>query len=410
MMDPLERGRFTSTRARAVLVILLILPGLSSCLVRTVDPARITSAAPSADFRVSATIWPPRPRPTGPTYTVKQGRAPVDAGVFGNCRLYEAGNIRDGIALLVAGSRFEPVPEEDEPFGLTVLDPEQTNEIDFEIHDHRITLAVVRSAKGKQTRGLVLYLSSIMLISEDERAFLRKLQRRGWNVVALTPSLGLFSENRWNEAWSEEELEVQADIMAREIDNHLAETAYAAESVLAYLQRRRPEWSSGPRVVIGASAGALAAPAVVERLEGVDAAVLIGGGGHVAEVVLESTLDIYQPEIQLHGEQSLTRDEREARLRNLRDRFKRLVLERSRLDPLSLAPAVRDIPTLVLSSDQDRIVPAHNGDLLYQALEGPERWRFPLGHVLLFLGLPFQADRVSDWMASQVQAPSTPDH
>ena len=56
----------------------------------------------------------------------------------------------------------------------------------------------------------------------------------------------------------------------------------------------------------------------------------------------------------------------------------------------------------MLSGELARIVPAHTGDLLYNALGRPERWRYPAGHIALFLGLPLQANRVIDWIEAVV--------
>jgi hypothetical protein len=56
----------------------------------------------------------------------------------------------------------------------------------------------------------------------------------------------------------------------------------------------------------------------------------------------------------------------------------------------------------MLSGELDLIVPAHTGDLLYNALGRPERWRYPAGHIVLFLGLPLQADRVVNWIEGVV--------
>jgi fermentation-respiration switch protein FrsA (DUF1100 family) len=333
---------------------------------------------------------------------LKRGSQPVDEGVFGHCRIYKAGEVKDGMALVVAGRRSKPIAEDERPFELTVVGKGETVEIGLKTTDHRISLAVARAARTAEPRGLVLYLSSIMLISKEERAFIKTLQKRGWNVAAITPSVDLFAKDRWELAWGEEQLDKQASIVAAEIDNYLAETAYAAEAVLAYLRRNNPKWVAGPRVVIGASAGTLPVPALIRRIGGADAAIFIGGGANVAEVVLESSLDIYRPEIALTNEDSMAPSRRRAGRMNVRTSLKKLVLQRSRLDPLHLAPDLQPTPTLMLSGELDRIVPAHTGDLLYEARGRPERWRFPVGHVLLFLGLPLQGDRVADWMDAAV--------
>jgi dienelactone hydrolase len=378
---------------------------ISSCSVRRVDaedPARRITLGER--HRVSTAIWPQRPHPDESTFKVNRGTPPIDEGIFKNCRVYKAGEVRDGMALILAGRRWQPIVKQETPFHLTVVGRGGTNEIELKSEDHRITLAVVRAAKTAAPRGLVLYLSSINLISREEKAFIKKLQERGWNVAAITPSIDIFSKDRWPTKWSEDQVETQATLLAREIDNYLAETAYVGEAVLAYLQKQDPMWVKGSRVVIGASAGALAAPALIDRIGKVDAAVFIGGGANVPEILLESNVDIYHPKITIPNAKNLSSAEVRLRKERAREQLIQSTLKRSRLDPLHLAPTLPSTPTLMLSGELDWIVPAHTGTLLYHALGRPERWRYPTGHILLFISLPFQGDRVADWLERAVEA------
>ncbi len=379
---------------------------LASCSIPQVDPADPARTLAVGARSGTNQIWPQRPQPTFPPFEVKRGEPPVDQGVFKNCRVFKAGDLKDGVALFLAGRRWDPIADQDEPFELTVVGRGMTHEIKLLTKEHRITLAVARAAKTEKPRGLVLYLASIMLISDEEKSFIRSLQARGWNVAAITPSIDIFTKDRWPLAWKEDELGKQATFLAREIDNYLAETTYAAESVLAYLQEKHPQWTKGSRVVIGASAGALAAPALIKRIGGVDAAVFIGGGAHIPEILLESQIDIYHPEIAIEGRDKLGGAERRQKQLAVRSKFKQLALYQTRLDPLHLAPSLRPTPTLMLTGQFDRIVPAHTGDYLYNALGKPERWRFPTGHVLLFLSLPLQGNRVADWLDAHTAAAS----
>jgi dienelactone hydrolase len=377
----------------------------ASCTVRKIDPANPARGVTLGSVHSpSSGLWPRRLRPTKPSFVVKQGKPPVDEGNFMNCRVLKAGDVKDGVALIVASRRRIPIQERDEPFTLTVIGRGEDQEIELKTKDHRITLAVVRAAKTKKPRGLVLYLASIMLISNEEKAFIRKLQQRGWNVAAITPPIDLFAKDRWDQEWNADQVNQHANLVAHEIDNCLAESAYAAESVLAYLAQKNPKWVRGARVVIGASVGALATPAVLKRIGGADAVVYIGGGANVPEVALESSIDIYQPKIRVSD--GLSASLRREKVAETRRRLKELALQRSRVDPLKVAPTLPQIPTLMLSGEMDHIVPAHTGDLLYHALGRPERWRYPVGHILLFLGLPLQAERVANWMEEKIGAGS----
>ena len=372
---------------------LLAAIALTSCAFPRVEPAQTARTInPDIVPRAAPALWPSRMPATPPSYLVKQGEAPLDMGTFKNCRVFKAGAVKDGMALFVASRRQFPVKERKDPFTLTVSHNGEDKIVELRTRDHRITLAVVRPAKTDRPRGLAIYLASIMLISREEKAFMHRLQQRGWNVVAITPSIDLFAKDRWEETWDVSQLSQQASMMANEIDNGLAETAYATEAVLAYLQEKDPACVRGPRVVVGASAGTLATPALISRLGGIDAAVYIGGGAHIPEIVLESAIKIYRPRIKGASDSR----------KHSRSRLKQLALQRSQLDPLKIGPSLPPVPSLLLAAEFDRIVPAHTGKLLYDALGRPERWRYPLGHIALFLCLPHQADRVVDWVEDVV--------
>jgi|TARA_B100001964_G_scaffold240111_1_gene309198 fermentation-respiration switch protein FrsA (DUF1100 family) len=388
---------FRSWLPPLALIALLVLP---SCSAPRVDPALARVVNPDKPPKASVGLWPRRLPPGIPSYIVKQGEPPVDEGTFKSCRVFKAGAVKDGVALFVASRRQFPVKERRAPFTLTVADAGEDHVLELRARDHRVTLAVLRRAKSDHPRGLIIYLTSIMLISEEEKAFIRQLQKRGWNVAAITPSIDLFAKDRWEQEWDLSQLDQYASLMAYEIDNHLAETAYATEAVLAYLRRKSPSWLHGPHVVIGASAGALAAPILIKRLGGVDAAVYVGGGANVPEIALESSLRIYRPRIVVNEKDPPA--QRQASREIARSRLKELALQRSRTDPLNVAPLLPPVPTLMLSGELDLIVPAHTGDLLYNALGRPERWRYPAGHIVLFLGLPLQADRVVNWIEGVV--------
>lgn len=381
-----------------VLMLFFLLLAVPSCMIR-VDPARARLAEMTAPANPAqqVSLWPGRPVPTAPSFSTKRGDPPVDQGVYGHCRVYNAGEVKDGIALILSSQRPKPIEQDDEPFELTVVGREGTNKVALSTKNHRLSLSVVRAAHSATPKGLIIYLSSIMMISEEEKSFIQKLQEHGWNVAAITPSIDLFAQDSWPKEWDEAEVDKQASLVAREIDNYLAETAFAAEAVLSYLTKLDRRWVDGSRVVIGASAGALATPSLLKRIGGADAAVYIGGGANIPEIVLTSTLKIYRPTVTI-SEKGLSRKQRRVRRKAALTQLQTLALNRSRLDPLRLAPIMKQTPTLMMTAESDRIVPAATGELLYDALGRPERWRYPMGHIMLFLSLPYQADRVADWL------------
>lgn len=180
--------------------------------------------------------------------------------------------------------------------------------------------------------------------------------------------------------------------IAQAIDDTVAESAYAAAAAIEYLRARDGAGSVGPLAVIGYSAGSFAAPAVASRLliEGhdVSALMLIGGGADL--------LNISQKNPITNGGINLTgRDGQEPDDKKL-EQIQRSYLEHTHLDPYALAPALADIPTLLMIASDDRMVP--NGELLDERLGYPDRIRYFGGHGGLFYFLPQQTPRMVRWL------------
>ena len=185
-----------------------------------------------------------------------------------------------------------------------------------------------------------------------------------------------------------------ARTIATAIDNTLAENAYAAEAALRYLASNRPDVPVRPLVVVGFSAGAIATPAVVARLDAreegpVDAAVLIGGGANALDIALRSELVKRSVPVVRDGKEM----PRESRL-VLRDSY----LEASRLDPYHTAQLLRGHPVLQAHGRADTWVPASSGELLYERLGRPDQLVMSGGHELLFYFLPDKAEFIADWV------------
>jgi predicted esterase len=185
-----------------------------------------------------------------------------------------------------------------------------------------------------------------------------------------------------------------ARTIATAFDNTLAENAYAAEAALRYLASHRPDVPLRPLVVVGFSAGAIATPAVVARLDArkegpVDAAVLIGGGANALDIALRSELVKRSVPVVWDGKEM----PREALL-VLRDSY----LEASRLDPYHTAQLLRGRPVLQAHGRADTWVPASSGELLYERLGRPDQLVMSGGHELLFYFLPDKAEFIADWV------------
>ena len=78
-------------------------------------------------------------------------------------------------------------------------------------------------------------------------------------------------------------------------------------------------------------------------------------------------------------------------------------LARIRYDNAQKIPAL-DTAILVIHSPDDDIVPFAHGRLLFERLGRPERWSYPLGHVPLFVLLPWRDGRVVKWIERSIPA------
>lgn len=190
------------------------------------------------------------------------------------------------------------------------------------------------------------------------------------------------------------DIEAIARTIARETDEALASNAYAVEAVLDYLNTQRPDIAPRanhiPVVIVGMSAGALAAPAAAVRVrDQINALVLVGGGADLFRISQESSLT--------NGGIEILRGKRRAP-RSVRDKIDALYLQTTRLDPYHTAPLLAGLPVLQVHAAWDGWVPKETGELLSKRLDHPDRMVFQGGHSMLFLFLPGHVKEIMNWI------------
>jgi surfactin synthase thioesterase subunit len=188
-------------------------------------------------------------------------------------------------------------------------------------------------------------------------------------------------------------------VVARQVDDLIAENAFAAQAAVEYLVDTHGRDALGPIAVIGYSGGSLGAPAVAARLRAigvpVDALILIGSGADL--------LTISRTSRRSNGGIDLTSDGRFAPTREQLAAAHEAYLRHTALDAYALGPALADIPTLLMIASHDEWVP--NGDLLDERLGEPDRIRYFGGHGGLFYFLPQQTPRMVRWLDGAVSTP-----
>jgi dienelactone hydrolase len=246
------------------------------------------------------------------------------------------------------------------------------------------------SPTGGFARGLVVHLTSFGGY-QYERPVLEELRRRGWAVLWVDSST-VKPETSKVEV-SNDDPGIAARRIAANIDDRVAEIAYAVEGAVDFIQQQRPDIPANPVVITGYSAGSLATPTVAKLLgERVQAAVLVGSGCNLLDISQRSTLT--DGGLKLVWTRTPTAQDRE--------RLMQEYLKASRLDPYWTSASLRNRPVLMLHATLDKIVPADTGDLLYARLGRPERLNFMLGHELLFFRLPSHADVIANWVDEAV--------
>lgn len=254
-------------------------------------------------------------------------------------------------------------------------------------------IRLVPPPEGVTPRGTILHMAGLGSMAY-EQPLLDDLSKRGWYVLRIaTPRVWWF-DARVFPLNSREEVPAVAGQLARTIDDLVAESAYAAEGALDYVQKKHPEVPLSPLVMVGCSAGALAAPAVVARQpDRFAAAVFVGGGANLLQISQNS--DLTDGGIQIKWPDGRVRSE-------WREELFRQYLEKSTLDPYHAARALVNKPVLMVHANLDSTVPADNGWLLWEALGRPERYTQVLGHRILFYTLSSQSGRIAEWVDQHV--------
>ncbi len=343
------------------------------------------------------------------------GGAPFASGVYGRgiLRVYEPRGSDDAVGRSVLAMRFYSFSEQnDRPSDSRVTEyaERQFKSLSKRLADAGAELTpsdaeflrvmsegtavrVVEPPTDAEVRGTIVYMAGLGSATY-EQPLIDELSRRGWWLVKVaTPRVWWYESKPWM-IGSRSDISGVAEKLAGVMDDLVAEPAYAAEAALAYLREHRPEIPTTPLVMVGCSAGALAAPAVVARMpDRFSAAVLVGGGANLLQI--SQTSDLTDGGIHLAWPDNQP-------VGPWRAELFRQYLTYSKLDPYHTARYLRDKPTLLVQANLDLTVPASNGWLLWDRLGRPDRYVHVGEHRTLFLTLKGQSRRVADWLEAKV--------
>jgi predicted esterase len=265
----------------------------------------------------------------------------------------------------------------------------------------RTWFGVYDSLNSDGARGVALVMPGLFNTPEPIIEYVVKaLQERGWVVLRMMAQPSRFTE-RVEFAINPDRLDDSARRLAGEMQDRVAECAFAAQAAFGHLLSRRPELGRLPRIALGMSGGAMTLPTVVAREpEKYAGAVLIAGGADLYAITSESNYRAMIGSLTYKWLRPPTEAEK--------DQLDRLYLEHATLDSYHTAAALRGKPVLMIHGTHDGAVPARLGDLLWERLGRPERWSEEAGHEEVFMRLPQKTGRILEWLDQKVPAPKPP--
>jgi len=277
---------------------------------------------------------------------------------------------------------------------------ESGNFWEFSAFDVRTTVFQLFPSRKKQAKGLLLYHTSIMLLSVVEEQFVHRMQNLGWNVMVGLPPDSLYRTRLPAMTSNEGTIAKGAQLLADDMDRHHAEQAYSTRAALAYLRKTRPSWLAGKKALIGTSAGSFGVPAEVQLNPDWDAIVLVSAGTNLLSTYESGAAGVFSNT--LEWIKDVRKDPPENVTHILTDEEFHIIYSQAakltKLDPGRIGSTLRNYRLLTIHGRLDRIIPEEQFHELHQVLGKPERWTYPLGHHLIAVQLVFDAKRIDRWL------------
>ncbi|MDB4537230.1 hypothetical protein N9230_01285 [Akkermansiaceae bacterium] len=271
---------------------------------------------------------------------------------------------------------------------------------EYSSFDLRTTVFQLFPSKRKQAKGLLLYHTSIMLLSVVEEQFVHRMQKLGWNVMVGLPPDSLYRGRVPAMTSNKGTIANGARLLADDMDRHHAEQAYSTRAALAYLRKTRPSWLTEKKALIGTSAGSFGVPAEVNLNPDWDSIVLVSAGTNLLSAYEAGAAGVFPNT--LEWVKDVRKDPPKKVTRILTDEEFHLIYRQAskltKLHPGKIGGILRRYPLLTIHGRLDRIIPKNQTQELHNILGQPERWTYPLGHHLIAVQLVLDAKRIDRWL------------
>ena len=228
---------------------------------------------------------------------------------------------------------------------------------------------------------------------------------QGYEILRMRSHPSRFTQHAMMKVVAGQELSIAQQAAAIN-DDRVAEGAYATKAALDHLFALRPNLADKPTVLVGMSGGAMMLPTVYAYSpESYSGAVLIAGGADFLTIAIKSNykswIDAMVFDFSGKDVSEMNMDLGKPSVEQMKVLSQGYLLS-SKLDAYHTATEMGEVPVLMLHATTDKAVPAATGELLYEQLGKPERWSYPIGHELIFAGLPTQVARIDLWITKHV--------
>ena len=251
-----------------------------------------------------------------------------------------------------------------------------------------------------QPKGLIVYRTSIMLLSSPEKKIVTQLRKKGWHILVGLPPDSLYRTKLPALSSPEGSLDAAADLIAEDMDRHHLEQARSTQVALEYLAKKHPSSLTGKRILMGTSAGTFGLPAEALKNPGWDGLIFVSGGVNLLSMYESGSAGVFDDTMKWVSDARKNPPKKIMRIftnDEYHEIFRRAA-ERTQFHAGALAPKLHDQRILMISGTLDQILPSEQAADLYQALGKPERWTAPLGHHLIALKLIYEVDRIDRWI------------